>query len=85
MLDDDRSVEEITMTGQQRKALGDDRGVEEMTRSSDVYPRVLRFQTPFKRNYTKGHDTCYLLGFVRLVPHIRKLGLLLNSREEMKK
>ena len=60
---DDRSVEEITMTGQQRKALGDDRGVEEMTRSSDVYPRVLRFRTHLKRHYTKGHENCYSLGF----------------------
>ena len=51
------------MTGQQRKALGDDRGVEEMTRSSDVYPRVLRFQTHFKRHHTKGQDKCNLLGF----------------------
>ena len=62
MLDDDRSVEEITMTGQQRKALADDRSVEEMTRSGDVYPRVLRFQTHFKRHYRKGHDNCNLLG-----------------------
>ena len=55
------------MTGQQRKAFGDDRGVEEMTRSSDVYPRVLRFQTHFKRHHTKDMILVMCLGVKGLI------------------